>query len=534
MNKKIAGPAAIAGVLLAPALLHAATAVQDWPSYNKTLTSERFGLVDAIDSHSVAGLKVRCSFDVGEPSAFETGLIEVEGVLFATTEHDTIAIDANDCKQIWRAHGDFPSGVGNANRGVAFLDGAVFRGTPDGRVISYSAKTGKAGWSTVIADPAKGESVPAAPIAWHGLVFAGNAGGDSKGVKGRLYALDAATGRIVWEQYLVPKDAADAPRGPQAPVPAPLKESTWHNAKGIPVTGGTTWTSYSLDPTSGLLYVPVSNAGPAFAPSVRSGDDLFASSIVVLDAKTGAYHGHFQLGKHDSHQWDVSSAPVLFRNRKGRHMLAEAPKDGYLYLIDLESGATIFRKPVTTVQNADAPITAQGTRFCPGTGGGAEWNGAGVDPGNNLLFTGEVDWCTTVRAAPIASLGQTPTGKLWTGATDPFGKQDDPKRWGGWLTATDIATGERKWRFRTPYPIVGGVTATIGRLLLFGDIGGNFYAFDPLTGKKLWSAALGGAIGGGVITYDSGEGQRIAVAAGMTSESWHVPKTNAKIVVLGL
>ncbi|HEX3846644.1 MAG TPA: PQQ-binding-like beta-propeller repeat protein [Steroidobacteraceae bacterium] len=534
MNNKFAGLAGIAGVLLAPALLHAATAVQDWPSYNKTLTSERFGLVDAIDSRSVAGLKVRCTFDVGGPSAFETGLIEVDGMLFATTEHDTIAIDANDCKQIWRAHGDFPSGVGNANRGVAFLDGSVYRGTPDGRVISYSAKSGKAGWSTAIADPAKGESVPAAPIAWQGLVFAGNAGGDSKGVKGRMYALDAATGRIVWEQYLVPKEASDAARGPQAPAPAPLKAERWHNAKGIPVSGGTTWTSYSLDPTTGLLYVPVSNAAPAFAPSVRPGENLFANSIVVLDAKTGAYRGHFQLVKNDSHQWDVSSAPVLFRSRKAHHMLAEAPKDGYLYLIDLESGSTIFRKPVTTVQNAEAPITAQGTRFCPGTGGGAEWNGAGVDPGNNLLFTGEVDWCTTVRAAPIAALAQTAAGKLWTGAIDPFGKQDDPKRWGGWLTATDIVTGERKWRFHTPFPIVGGVTATIGRLLLFGDLGGNFYAFDPLAGKKLRSMALGGAIGGGVITYDSGQGQRIAVAVGMTSDAWPVPKTNAKVVVLGL
>jgi len=365
-------------------------------------------------------------------------------------------------------------------------------------------------------------------------VFAGNAGGDSKGVKGRMYALDAATGRVVWELYLVPKDPGDVTRGPAAPAAAPLKSDSWRNAKGIPITGGTTWTSYSLDPATGLLYVPVSNAAPAFAGSVRPGENLFANSVVVLDAKTGAYKKYFQLVKHDVHQWDVSSAPVLFRNKNGHHMLAEAPKDGHLYLFDLDTGAAVFRKPVTTIANAEAPITAQGTRFCPGTQGGAEWNGPAFDPGNNLLFTGEVDWCTTVRAVPTATLAQAPMGKTWTGAADSYGQQDDSKRGSGWLTATDVTTGERKWQFHAPFPLIGGVTATIGRLVLFGDAGGNFYAFDALAGKKLWSADLGGAIGGGVITYDSGQGQRIAVAVGMTSPAWPGPKVNAKVVVLGL
>ena len=102
------------------------------------------------------------------------------------------------------------------------------------------------------------------------------------------------------------------------------------------------------------------------------------------------------------------------------------------------------------------------------------------------------------------------------------------------MTATDAANGERKWQFHAPFPIMGGVTPTGGGLLLFGDMGGNFYAFAAADGKKLWSTDLGGAIGGGVITYDAGQGQKIAVAAGMTSSIWPTPKINGKVVVLGL
>jgi len=523
---------AAAGLLNAPAGVQAA--FKDWPSYNNTVTSDRYATLDAIDSKNVAGLKVLCSFDTGEQMSFQSGLVEVEGALFATTEHDTFSIDANTCRLNWRTHGEFASGDLKVNRGIAWLDGRVFRGTVDGRVIAYLAKTGKPLWSTIIADPAKGESVPASPIAWNGLVFIGNAGGDNKGVKGRMYALDAKTGRIVWEFYMVPKAPGDAARGPAAPGTAANAAASWKNAKDIPITGGATWTSYSLDPVTGLLYVPGGNPAPDFAKASRPGANLFASSIVILDAKTGAYRKHFQLVTRDFHDWDVSSAPVLFLNRTGHRMLAEAPKDGHLYLIDLSSGRMVYKKPVTTISNIEAPLTAEGTRFCPGAQGGAEWNGAAFDPADNLIFTGEVDWCTTVHAASASALASAPPGKPWSGATEAFGQQDDTKLWSGWMTATDADTGERKWQFHAPFPLMGGVTPTAGRLLLFGDMGGNFYALDAANGKKLWSTDLGGAIGGGVITYEAGQGQKVAVAAGMTSPIWPTPKINGKVVLLGL
>src|SRR5260370_3472381 len=277
---------------------------------------------------------------------------------------------------------------------------------------------------------------------------------------------------------MVPKGRADAARGPEAQVAAANFATSWKNAKGMPITGGATWTSYSLDPVKGLWYVPGGNPAPDFAKAPRQGANLLASSIVVLDAKTGAYQRDFQLVMRDFHDWDVSSAPVLFLSNAGHRMLAEAPKDGHLYLIDLSNGRTVYRKPVTTVSNVEAPMTAQGTRFCPGSQGGAEWNGPAFDPADNLIFTGEVDWCTTVQSVPAASLVSAPMGQPWSGATEAFGRQDEPKRWGGWMTATDANARERKWQFHAPFPIMGGVTPTSGGLLLFVGVGGDFYAFS--------------------------------------------------------
>lgn len=523
---------AVFGMLLAAASTQSISQTKDWPSYNRNLNSDRYATVSDIDTKNVANLKVICSFDTGQQGGFQTGLVQVDGALYGTTEHDTFSLDPNSCKLNWRAHEEFADGFLKVNRGIAWLDKRLYRGTTDGQVLAYDARTGKKLWATPIADPKKGESVPAAPIAWNGLVFVGNAGGDNKGVKGRMYVLDAKDGHVVWEFFMVPKGPEDKARGPEAPSPSG-SAGTWKNASGTPITGGATWTSYSLDAKSGMLFVPGGNPAPDFIAESRPGDSLYASSLVVLDAKTGAYQKHFQLIKHDFHDWDVSTAPALYLNRRGVHLLAEAPKDGHLYVIDLADGHTVFRKPVTQVLNAEAPLTKQGTRFCPGTQGGAEWNGAAFDPAENLLFTGVVHWCTTVKTVPGAQLQQTPTGTPWSGATEAFGKQDDPKLWAGYLTASDADNGMRKWQFKAPAPIMSGVTPTSGRLVLFGDMAGTLYALDALNGAKLYTKNLGGALGGGVIAYDTGMGEKIAVAVGMSSPIWP-SKGNGRVVVLGL
>ena len=522
----------------APAAPAPATSA-DWPSYNKTLTSERFSDLSQINTKNVAKLKVLCTYDTWRLTSFETGPIMVEGALIGTTEFDIFSIDPATCAENWRTHEEYPAYVLPTNRGAAYLEGRLFRGTDDGRVLAYDFKTGKRLWETTIADVKNGEDVPAAPIAWEGLVFIGNAGGDFKGAKGHVYALDAKTGKIVWQFFLVPKTEGDTVRGPEGASP-PIN-STWKNIPGAPISGGGNWTSTTLDPTTGLLYVPVGNPAPDYDNSVRQGDNLFTGSVVVLDARTGAYKNHFQLVPRDWHDWDVSNPPILIKTRGGKRLMAVSPKDGHLYGFDLADNKLLYRTPVTRIENVEEPFAVdKDVHFCPGAGGGEEWNSPGYDPLTNFIFTGDVDWCTTVRLQTREEIAAAPLGQPWTGekSLNPFNEFGKFTRadgvWAGWLYATDADTGVWKWRLKSNYPILSAVTPTAGGLVFFGDTGGHFYALDAATGQKLWGQKIGGAIGGGVITYAVNGAQKIAVATGYVSPAFPTEIRRAKIAILGV
>ncbi len=527
-----AGPSSAATVPLATSL--------DWPSYKRTLTSERYSPLGQINRDNVGTLKVLCTYETKEHTGFETGPIMVNGALIGTTEHDILSIDPATCHENWRTHEDYvPAQILKVNRGAAYLDGLRYRGTEDGRVLAYDFTTGKRVWETTIADAKLAESTSAAPIAWNGLVFIGNAGGDNKGVKERMYALDAKTGKIVWEFYLVPKGPGDPTRGPLGTTP--LDASTWGNQAGTPITGGATWTSYTLDPATGELYVPGGNPAPDFALGPREGADLYSGSVVVLDAKTGAYKRHFKLVPKDWHDWDVSNTPALIQTRGGKRLLAVTPKDRHLYGFDLASNALLYRTPVTRIENADATFsTDKAVHFCPGTIGGAEWNGPAYDPQTNLILIGEVNWCATVTLQTDAQTEAAKSGQPWSAmATDnPYntcGVMDPHEQWGGWVYASDADTGDWNWRARSNYPIQSGMTPTAGGVVYFGDMGGNFYALDIATGRRLWGKDLGGGgIGGGVIIYAAGGAQKVAVAIGFTNILWPTKVATGKILILGL
>ncbi|HEX8809751.1 MAG TPA: PQQ-binding-like beta-propeller repeat protein [Xanthobacteraceae bacterium] len=514
-------------------------AAADWPSYNKTLTSERFSDLSQINTKNVAKLKVLCTYDTGRLTAFETGLIMVEGALIGTTEFDIFSIDPSTCAENWRTHEEYPAYILPTNRGAVYLDGMLFRGTQDGRVLAYEFKTGKRLWEATISDAKKNEDVPAAPIAWNGLVFIGNAGGDFKGGKGHVFALDAKTGKIVWQFFLVPKTEGDIVRGPEGA--SPLDTSTWKNIPGAPISGGGTWTSTTLDPATGLLYVPVGNPAPAYDNSVRQGDNLFTGSVVVLDAKTGAYKNHFQLVPRDWHDWDVTNPPALIKTAGGRRLMAVSVKDGYLYGFDLADNKLLYQTPVTRRENAEEPFSVdKDVHFCPGAGGGEMWNSPAYDPATNLILTPEIEWCETVRLMTREEIAAAPLGQPWTGEKtlnpfNVFGKMTRADgEWAGWLYAADADTGVWKWRLKSNYPLFSAVTPTAGGLVFFGDMGGNFYALDAATGHKLWGEKIGGAIAAGVITYTVNGAQKVAVATGYVSPTVPVEIRRANIQILGL
>src|SRR5271170_601480 len=513
----------------------------DWPSYNRTLSSERYSPLNQITTKNVGKLKILCTYDMHEFTSFESSLIMVDKALIGSTEYDIFSINPATCAENWRTHLDYPGSLLPSNRGPAYMDGMLFRGTQDARVLAFDFKSGKKLWETRIGDTKRGESVPGAPIAWDGFVYIGNAGGDFKGGKGHMYALEGKTGKIVWEFYLTPRTEGDPPRGPVGTTP--FAGSTWNNAPGIPVTGAGTWTSYTLDLKNGLLYVPGGNPGPDFASGAREGNNLYVDSVVVLDAKTGNYKNHFQVVKKDWHDFDVSNPPILLQTMGGKQIMAVAPKDGHLYAYDLADNKQLYRVPITTIEN-DGETFAVGklVHFCPGPVGGDEWSTPGYDPTTNLIISGTVDWCDTVKIQTDAKLRSVAIGQPWTGAAflnpiNSFGKENKTDGyWAGWVYATDADTGVWKWRVKSNYPILGGIAPTAGGVVFFGDLGGNFYALDAATGRKLWGQVLGtgGGIGGGVITYSVNGQQKVAVADGFTMVAWPTKPGTAKVIVLGL
>ena len=381
-------------------------------------------------------------------------------------------------------------------------------------MIAYDAVTGRKVWTQKIADSAQGESVPAAPIAWNGLVFIGTAGGDRYAVRGRMYALEAATGKIVWETYTVPTDAPQ-PGNEKAQA---LAKATWANPNDAPISGGGTWTSYTLDPERGLLYVPVGNPAPDFTLSVRAGDNLYTNSVLILDAKTGIYRNHYSLVPADFHDWDLAAAPAVITSKSGKRIVAATPKDGLLYAYNLATDKRLFATAVTSRENVNMPLTTSPTRFCPGATGGSEWNGPAYSPDTNTFFTGAVDWCSTVALDP-AELAKKPA-QSWTGAqlANQFGRKD--LNWSGWVTATDADTGLVKWKFHAGAPVVSGVTPTKGGLVFTANLDKHAYAFDAASGRVLWQTELPGPAGGGVITYLVDGKQRVAFVAGTRSAAF--------------
>ncbi|MDE2435658.1 MAG: PQQ-binding-like beta-propeller repeat protein [Sphingomonadales bacterium] len=513
----------------------------EWSSYNRTVTSDRFSPLTDLNPQTAANLKVLCTYDTNRLEGNETGLIMAHGGLVGTTAEDIFSIDPNTCKENWRVHRKSGFWSVPVNRGAVFANGKVYRGFNDMYVRAYDARTGQQIWETFIGQRSMpGMGMTSAPIAWNGTIFIGTAGGDVRNVRGRVLALDAKTGKVNWQISTVPTVQGDEMHGPAGKMPQEAMLKTWSNQPDIPVSGGGTWTSYTIDPEAGYLYIPVGNAAPDYIKDLRPGSNQFANHVLVVDARTGNYLKSFQVMKDDWHDWDISNTPVVYTTRAGRKQFSMSPKDGHLYAYDRGTDQQLYRNPVTRVENADAPFEAgKPVHFCPGSVGGGEWNGTAFDAQYNLLFTGTVERCVTVSIQTDSKAARAANGSSWIGVAtfnplDSAGKFDDKSKWAGWLYATDADTGQWAWRARTNFPVLGGVTPTAGGVVMFGDIGGNFYVLNASDGAKLWSHHFDGALAGGIITYNAGAGQRIALSSGMSHPLWPVEPRTGKVVILGM
>jgi alcohol dehydrogenase (cytochrome c) len=485
----------------------------EWPAYNNTADGQRYSPLDQINTKNVSQLKRVCELQLGEEGPFQTGPVVVGDRMFLTTAHTTVALNATNCFVHWR-HADTSNRNDpiSVNRGVAYLDGRLFRGMPGARLAAFDAASGKVLWDVKVGEPSVSEFLSSAPIAWNGLIFIGLAGGDW-GIRGRVMAFDAETGKEVWRFHTVPMGSE---RGAE----------TWHIPETAERGGGAMWTTYTLDPLSGELFVPVGNPAPDFAPDARPGDNLFTNSVVVLDAKSGALKWWYQATPRDGFDYDMGAAPMLYTTRDGDPRMVAGSKDGHVHVVSRRNQQLLFKKPITTIFNADKKPTVEGTRACPGPLGGVEWNGPAFDPDTHTIFVGSVDWCATFKLS--AEIPQHQPGDLYMGTAHT---SDPAEKATGWVMALDGASGDVRWKFNTPKPVVAGVTPTAGGLLFTGDLDGTFYAFDKSNGNVLFKGNTGGAIAGGVVTYMVEGKQYVATTSGNISRTTFQTIGSPKVII---
>jgi alcohol dehydrogenase (cytochrome c) len=491
---------------------------RNWLMYNKGYRGERYSQLARIDAANASRLAPVCVYQLGVVGPFQASPVIYDGLLYITTATSTHAIDAANCRRVW-VHHWVPNGpdTTSVNRGVAVGSGRVVRGTQDGHVFALDAKSGKILWSRQAGDPSLAQFFAAPPVIWKDLVIIGRAGGDW-GAVGKMMAFRLDSGAPVWTFDTIPTGTQKG-------------ADTWKRPQSTETGGAAVWTVAALEPDTGLLYVPVGNPGPDFAGDYRPGDNLFSDSVVVLDAATGTLKWWYQLNPHDVHDWDTTGV-ILFDGADGRKLLGAVGKEGVLHVLDREQHTLLYKTVLSPRENAGAAPTPQGIHVCPGTHGGMLWNGPAYSPHDGLLYLNTSDWCVTLVSGD--SEVRYVAGELFSGLKNGLGTFDAVEKAKSLILAIDPLTGKTVWRREREGPGIAAVTATAGGIVFTGDQNGAFLALDAKTGSILYEFATGGALGGGIATYEAGGRQYVAVASGNASRmNWPVTGS-ATVLVFGL
>lgn len=502
----------------------------NWPAHGGGSEETDYSALAQIDAANVGRLGLAWYLDLPGERMLEATPLAVNGVLYFTGSYDKVyAVDAARGKLLWtydpQVWSHAPQKLRYAlpcNRGVAYEHGRIFVGSIDGRLIALDASAGNVLWSTQTTSPSSVQTITGAPRAFDGKVIIGNGGADF-GARGYISAYAAATGRQLWRFYTVPGSAQEN-RGDAAMEKA---AATWRGAFWRTGTGGGPWDGMTFDRDLNRVYVGTGNAAP-YDPEQRSpggGDNLYTASIVALDADTGKYLWHYQLNPRDS--WDFDSAeqitlaelPIDGRRRK---VLMQAPKNGFLYVIDRISGKLISAGKIGKVTWADRidvasgrPVEEKDIRYqhgpvtiWPSPLGAHNWQSMSFSPQTGLLYI------------PYMQLGMRYAKGQGTGKEVSMVGismsivESDAQDHKGALLAYDPLRQKVRWKVPHAYFWNGGTLATGGGLVFQGTADGYFTAYDALTGRVLWRFDAGLGIISAPISYSVGGNQYVSVLVG--------------------
>ena len=489
---------------------------------NGNYEQTRFYPNKQINTKNVKNLVPAWIFQTEVVDSLETTPIVVNGVMYVTTSYNHVyALDAETGEQIWHYRQKLgPITVyccGPNNRGVAVSGDKVFMGTLDAKLVALDAKTGRLIWETELADPELGDSETMAPTVVGNKILIGTNGGEY-GIRGFVKALDTETGEVLWTFNTIHENSVgewtthDATgRDMLRDIPA---EKAALASMGDPyeTLGGGVWQNPAVDEDTDRIYFVVGNPSPDLDGSLRPGDNLYTDSLVSVDLNTGEYVCHFQYIAHDVWDLDAVSPPVItdVKNAAGDTVkgILHGGKSGHIYVHDADDCSLIrFSEAMVPQEDMWALPTKDGARMLPGANGGVEWSPIAVNPGLGLTYAINLHQPMTyhVESSPY------PEGKLWLGGA--FKVIADEEQWGN-ISAVDYNTGELRWKVKTEQPMIGGILATAGGLVFTGEGNGLFKALDAETGSVLWKFQAGAGVNAPPASYTVDGDQYIVVAAG--------------------
>ncbi len=529
----------------------------NWLTHGRTYGEQRFSPLGSIDAGNVEGLGLAWTYETRTPRGASATPIVVDGVMYVTSAWSLVyALDAATGEELWLHDPGVDRSVGSkaccdvVNRGVAVYEGKVFVGVIDGRLVALDAADGSVVWETVTVDQTQPYTITGAPRAANGLVFIGN-GGAEYGVRGYVSAYDADSGALRWRFYTVPGNPADGPDGAASdPIMADAAASwtgEWWRYGG----GGTVWDAIVYDDAFDQVIIGVGNGSP-WNHQIRSpqgGDNLFLSSIVALDAQSGAYRWHYQTTPGDT--WDYTATqPIVLAelpiDGRSRPVAMQMPKNGFFYVLDRETGELLSGTPVVPMFPTEAtpagfpvswayaideetgrPVENPEARYRDGTAvvrpgafGAHNWHPMSYSPETGLVYIPVQELALDYTTDPAFEVFQ---GHWNTGvALAPF-PEDTAVRAvvvggaTGYLAAWDPVEGREVWRVERAGAWNGGTLATAGGLVFQGTVDGLFQAVDAVTGAVVWEHDNLAPTLSGPMTYEVDGEQYVSVMSGTGS-----------------
>ncbi|MEY2853745.1 MAG: Quinohemoprotein alcohol dehydrogenase precursor [Pseudomonadota bacterium] len=506
-----------------------------WKTHGRDDWEQRYSPLKQVNADNVGTLGLAWFADLAERGGYQTTPIMVDGRIFVTTPWSKVyAFDAKTGKPLWKYDPKVPRELAAtslccniSNRGVGYWNGKIIWGTLDGRLVAVDAKKGTKVWESQTTDPQLALSITGAPRIGNGKVFIGQAGSEFH-QRGYMSAWDADTGKKLWHWWAVPGNPAKGFEQPELEWAAKTWSGDWWKTGG----GGTPWDGILYDPVTDLVIFGTGNGAPwpAEVRSPGSGDNLFTSSIVAVEARTGKYKWHYQAVPADSFDFDNTSPLTvadLVIEGKNRHVVMQAPKNGVFYVIDAASGQVIsanlfvpFANWLTgfdkannwkPILNPDANIgqTGKGWYIVPFQT--HVWNPQSFNPETGLMYV-------PTRFATfgmVSEAGAKMGNQLLSINIAKRPEAAAPKLEGGgmYLLAWDPVKQKEAWKNREGSGGSGTMT-TAGNLVFQGTGQRNFSAFRADTGEKLWTTDAQASIVAGSISYQAGGKQFVAVVGG--------------------